>query len=134
MKKLLSLLLILFVSVNYALAQKGPVFEFADVNDTYDFGTVTDGDVVVYEYKFKNTGDQPLMIYNAEAGCNCTSATWSKTPVMPGQSGAVKVTYKSEGNVGKVNKQVYIKSNAKLPTKYKSRYEINLLGNVKAKK
>jgi len=134
MKKLLSLFIVLFASINFTFAQNGPAFQFVNTNDSYDFGTVTDGDVVVYEYKFKNIGDQPLMIYNAEAGCNCTSAEWAKKPIMPGQEGSIKVTYKSEGNVGKVNKQVYIKSNAKLPTKYKSRYEITLLGNVKAKK
>src|SRR5690606_23973258 len=96
----------------------GPEMTFEVKDDSYNFGKVVDGDIVTYNYVFKNTGNQPLIIYKAEVACNCTSADWPKRPVMPGQTSQIKVTYKSEGNVGKVNKQIYIKSNAKLPEKY----------------
>lgn len=131
-----SILILLLASFPLLVAAqgKGPELTFDVVNDTYDFKTVTDGDVVVYDYTFKNTGDQPLIIYKTEVACNCTSADWPKKPVMPGQTGSIKVTYKSEGNVGKVNKQIYIKSNAKLPARYKNAYELNMIGQVKAKK
>lgn len=137
MKKFFGAVCILLLSVLplWVSAQaKGPELTFDVVNDTYDFKTVIDGEVVVYNYTFKNTGDQPLIIYKTEVACNCTSADWPKKPVMPGQTGSIKVTYKSEGNVGKVNKQIYIKSNAKLPAKYKNAYELNMIGLVKAKK
>lgn len=112
----------------------GPQFKFEAKEDTYNFGSVVDGDVVTYDYKFTNSGNQPLLIYKAEVACNCTSAEWPKTPILPGKSGVIKVTYKSEGNVGKVNKQIFIKSNAILPPKYKKVYELNLLGTVTSKK
>jgi hypothetical protein len=137
MNKLLVLLLssVWLMLTNTLFAQtQGAALTFELKNDTYDFGSVTDGEVVVYDYKFTNTGNQPLIIYKAEVACNCTVAEWPKRPVMPGQTGSIKVTYKSEGNVGKVNKQVYIKSNATLPSKYKNAYEINLIGHVKPKK
>lgn len=111
----------------------GPKMTFEVKDDTYNFGKVVDGEVVTYNYVFKNTGNQPLIIYKTEVACNCTSADWPKRPVMPGQTSQIKVTYKSEGNVGKVNKQIYIKSNAKLPAKYSGAYELNLLGEVTAK-
>lgn len=136
MKKLFAFFLLIASSlpwVGFAQAS-GPQFTFEAKDDTYDFKSVVDGDVVVYEYKFKNTGNQPLFIYKAEVACNCTSAEWPKTPILPGQDGVIKVTYKSEGNVGSVNKQIYLKSNAVLPPKYKKVYELTLKGQVTAKK
>jgi len=130
----LSILLLSALPFLLSAQARGPELTFDVSNDTYDFGSVTDGEVVVYDYTFKNTGDQPLVIYKAEVACNCTSADWPKKPLMPGQTGSIKVTYKSEGNVGKVNKQIYIKSNAKLPPRHKNAYELNLTGQVKAKK
>ncbi len=134
MKKIIAFFSVFLFTIGFVIAQSGPVFQFENTNDTYNFGTVTDGEVVVYEYKFKNAGNAPLVIHKAEAGCNCTSAEWPTKPIMPGQSGSIKVTYKSEGNVGTVNKQIYIKSNAVMPAKYKSRYELKLLGTVVTKK
>ncbi len=126
---------IAFVTVKSTAQQAtGPSFAFDLANNTYDFGTVVDGDIVTYEYTFKNSGNQPLIIYKTEVACNCTTADWPKRPIMPGQSGAIKVTFKSEGNVGKVNKQIYVKSNAVLPATFKAAYELNLKGQVKAKK
>lgn len=134
MKKIIALSIALFCSIIWAFGQGKAEFTFANSSDTYNFGTVTDGEVVVHDYTFTNTGNIPLIIYKAEVSCNCTSAEWPKAPIAPGKTGVIKVSYKSEGNVGKVNKQIYIKSNAALPAKFKSRYEIVLLGNVAAKK
>ncbi len=33
---------------------------------------------------------------NAEAGCGCTTPDYPKAPVMPGDSGVIKVTYNAE--------------------------------------
>ena len=40
--------------------------------DTYDFGQVTDGEIVEVDYTFKNIGESNLIIYDASASCGCT--------------------------------------------------------------
>jgi len=131
MKKILASLLLVMACVIGAHAQAK--FEFTG-GDSFDFGTVTDGEKVVHVYEFKNTGNQPLMIQRAEAGCSCTTADWTKTPVAPGKTGTIKVTFNSEGKAGPAMKEITIKSNAELPNKNMVRYSIFLKGKVAAKK
>ena len=133
MKKMMTALLLVMITAMAGYAQKGPKFEFKDKNDTYDFGTVKEGEKVVHVYEFKNVGDQPLMILKAEAGCGCTTPEWPKTPVLPGKTGTIKVTFNTAGKVGPAYKDVTIKSNAVLDDKSKDRYTLILKGNVVAK-
>src|SRR3546814_20299030 len=48
----------------------GAVLEVA--NDTYDFGTVKEGEKVEHEFTFTNTGSQPLNVSTVQASCGCT--------------------------------------------------------------
>lgn len=129
---MITALLLVLTTAAAGYAQKGAKFEFKDKNDTYDFGTVKEGEKVVHEFEFKNTGDQPLMILKVEAGCGCTTPEWPKTPVMPGKGGSIKVTFNTAGKAGPAYKDVTIKSNAVLADKSKERYSLILKGNVTA--
>ncbi len=133
MKKMMMALLLVMVATVAGYAQKGAKFEFKDKNDTYDFGTVKEGEKVVHVFEFKNAGDQPLMILKVEAGCGCTVPEWPKTPVMPGKSSSIKVTFNTAGKAGPAYKDVTIKSNAVLADKSKERYTLILKGSVTAK-
>ena len=42
------------------------------IDSVYDFGKVTDGEKVEYNFKFRNTGKNPLIIASATASCGCT--------------------------------------------------------------
>lgn len=130
MKKIITSLLLTAMATMAAYAQDGPKFQFKDKNDTYDFGTVKEGEDVVHVYEFKNVGDQPLQILRVEASCGCTTPDWTKTPVMPGKTGNVKITFKSQGRVGPVNRDVTIQSNARIEDKSKERYVLTLKGEV----
>lgn len=44
-------------------------------------------------FEYKNTSDKPVVINNILSSCGCTTPEWSKKPIMPGQSGSVKVTF-----------------------------------------
>lgn len=114
-----------------AVAQKGAVFQFTE--DQHDFGKVKEGEKVVHAYEFKNAGDQPLMIMKAEANCGCTTVDWTKTPVLPGKSGKVTVTFDSEGRAGKAYKEITIQSNAVLPDPAMGRYRLVMKGEVEKK-
>lgn len=87
----------------------GPIMKFD--KDTHDFGKINGGDKVTYEFKFTNTGNSPLIISDAVASCGCTRPEWPKTPIKPGENGAIKVTFNSAGKVGLQDKQITITAN-----------------------
>ncbi len=75
----------------------GPTTTIDFAETTYDFGTVTDGDKVTYNYKFTNTGKEPLIISNAKGSCGCTVPDWPRDPIAPGKSSEIKVVFDSKG-------------------------------------
>ncbi|MBE9584492.1 DUF1573 domain-containing protein [Mucilaginibacter sp. JRF] len=79
--------------------------------ETHDFGKVKAGEKVNFEYKFTNTGKSPLVIINATASCGCTVPEWPKTPVKPGESAAIKVTFDSANKNGLQDKLVTVTAN-----------------------
>lgn len=46
-----------------------------------------------YTFKFTNVGTKPLLIQSVISSCGCASPQWTKSPVEPGKSGSVTVTY-----------------------------------------
>ncbi len=82
------------------------------IDSVYDFGKVTDGEKVVYSYRFKNTGKNPLIITSAAPSCGCTVADKPEQPVKPGETGVIKVVFNSQGRVGAADKEVRVVSNA----------------------
>ena len=78
----------------------------------YDFGEVTEGKQVKYTYKFKNTGDEILVLINVKGSCGCTvPEEWPKHPIAPGETGEIKVNFDSQGRVGNVRKNVRVEAN-----------------------
>lgn len=86
-----------------------PAFEFQTVE--HDFGTINEGDVVEYSYAFKNTGNAPLIIQNAQGSCGCTVPDWSKEPIPVGGTGFVKAKFDSSGKPNIQNKTVTVTAN-----------------------
>jgi hypothetical protein len=103
----------------------GPKTKISFGESTYDFGTVSEGDKVEHTYKFKNTGNEPLIISNAQGSCGCTVPQWPKEPIAPGKSGEIKVAFDSKGKAGKQSKTVTITANTDPATT-----TINIVGEV----
>jgi hypothetical protein len=82
------------------------------IDSAYNFGTVTDGEKVEYSYRFKNTGAKPLVIVSASATCGCTVPEKPERPILPGETGFIKVVFDSRGKVGETHKPVTVVSNA----------------------
>jgi hypothetical protein len=134
MKKTI-LFLNIFASASLLMAQevKTPVPpvnpnapEIVFEGESHDFGTIKQGDNGTYEFKFKNSGKEPLIISNARGSCGCTVPSWPKDPIKPGGTGTIKVTYDTQ-RVGPFSKTVTINSNAKTQEKV-----ISIKGKVEA--
>src|SRR3974390_1643771 len=89
---------------------KAPEVTFEETS--FDFATLQKGDECSHEFKFKNTGKEPLILSNCQASCGCTTPSCPKEPIAPGMSGVIKVKYDSN-RVGVFSKTVTITSNAK---------------------
>ena len=103
-----------------------PVFSFE--KETYDFGEITEGGQVSYDFTFTNTGKSPLIISNASATCGCTVPEYPNQPIAPGEKGTIHVVFNSTGKSGMQNKVVTLTANTTTGS-----HELHVVGNVKPK-
>ncbi|MCC7302055.1 MAG: DUF1573 domain-containing protein [Bacteroidia bacterium] len=92
-----------------------PVISFDHTE--HDFGTVTDGEKVTYNFRFTNTGESDLVITSAKGSCGCTVADPPAKPVPPGGEGYISVTFDSQGREGFQKKEVTVVTNCQPNTK-----------------
>ncbi len=78
---------------------------------TYDFGKIKQGEIVKHIFKFKNDGENPLIISAAQASCGCTVPEYTKEPLAPGAESEIVVQFNSTGKMGVQNKTVQITAN-----------------------
>lgn len=79
---------------------------------TYDFGEITEGDVIQYKFEFKNTGNRALAFLEADASCGCTTPSIPFLDINPGENGYVGVTYNSVNKNGAQKPEIILKTNA----------------------
>ncbi|MGO1597357.1 MAG: DUF1573 domain-containing protein [Sphingobacterium sp.] len=90
--------------------------EFKFEKETHDFGKIPLDKPVSYEYQFSNAGDEPIILSDVQPTCGCSVAEFTKTPVKPGESGSIKVTFNAAAK-GPFTKSFIVKSNTKTPVK-----------------
>lgn len=96
---------------------------------SYNFGTIAEADgLASHTFIVKNTGNAPLVITRVTASCGCTQPEWTKSPIAPGKSGEVKVTYNPKGRPGPFYKTISVYSNGK-----KGGHSLSIKGNVTPK-
>jgi hypothetical protein len=81
------------------------------VEKSHDFGNVIEGEIARYEFKFTNTGTEPLVLQNVQASCGCTTPKWPREPIAPGETAVIIAEYNSNGRPGTFNKQITVTSN-----------------------
>lgn len=88
---------------------EGPILFFNDTQ--HDFGTVQEGNVVDYTFKFVNKGSGPLKISNVKTTCGCTTALVSGELIAPGKEGTLDVKLDTKHRVGKLSRRITVSSN-----------------------
>ncbi len=94
--------------------------------EVLDYGNIEYDSDGTREFKFKNTGKEPLIIYSATGSCGCTVPTAPKEPIKPGETASIKVHYDTK-RVGSFEKTVTVASNGKTASK-----TLKIKGVVKA--
>lgn len=87
-----------------------PIISFE--SQTIDYGTILQHSDGTKIFKFQNTGNEPLLITNVKTTCGCTVPSYSKEPILPGESGEIKINYKTN-RLGAFTKSITVSSNTK---------------------
>ena len=79
----------------------------------HDYGTFSESTPIQRcVFTFTNTGDQPLVINSAVASCGCTVPKYTKSPIKPGETGTINVTYNGKGKFpGHFKKTITVRTN-----------------------
>ncbi len=118
MKNTIIILSIIFVSLSLnfnginAISQDRAA-EIKFNKTMHDFGKVKKGSKELKcKFKYTNVGNDVLFITRIVKSCGCTEPTYSKQPLMPGQSAEIEIGYTETDALGPFNKKLTIFSNA----------------------
>ncbi len=84
-----------------------------------EIGKIKKGQKVEVTYRFKNTGDKPLIINSVNPGCGCTIAEKPEKPILPGKEDKIVAMFNTESQaVGTQVKQVHVSANTTPTTEH----------------
>jgi len=84
------------------------------LDSSKDVGTLNYGETAQIKFRFKNTGDKPLLVVSAQPGCGCTVADYPKQPIEPGQEGEITAGFDTKkGGEGEFKKNIVVTTNTK---------------------
>jgi len=93
-----------------ALAGSGPSIYFPE--DFWDFGEITPDELPTHIFKFKNIGDEILIIKGTKVSCeSCIDPLISTEKLNPGEEGELKITVNSLDMIGRFTKRIYVETN-----------------------
>jgi Protein of unknown function (DUF1573) len=72
---------------------------------------IKEGEVIEITYRFKNTGNKPLVVEGVSASCGCTVPEKPEEPIMPGKEGLIKAKFDSHGKPGPNTKSLTVVAN-----------------------
>ncbi|MEC8723415.1 MAG: DUF1573 domain-containing protein [Bacteroidota bacterium] len=122
MKKTFIFLLFAFFTFQLYAQEKTAKIEFETT--VIDYGTIEKGADGVRVFKFKNTGNAPLVVTSVKSSCGCTVPKKPEAPVLPGETGEIEVKYDTK-RVNPIRKTITVTSNAETPT-----VALKIKGNV----
>ena len=85
------LLLQIFLFLGPVWAQSTPLnFELS----RHDFGVISEaGGAVCHTFSFTNSQNKPVVILDVSGGCSCTSAKFSRQPILPSRSSEIEICF-----------------------------------------
>ena len=109
MKNELKIVVTLLFTLIYGVVQ-GQIKFFENF---YDFGTIAEeGGVVEHNFSFRNISDKPVVIVATHSSCGCTKAEFSRKPIMPDSTSAIKVTFNPMNYPGAFARKVTVVTNS----------------------
>ena len=91
--------------------EPAPVTTIQWIDSSFNKGTITEGEKIEIVYRFKNTGEKPLIIKDVRPSCGCTVAEKPLEPIAPGKEGSIKAVFDSQNKPGPTHKTITVVSN-----------------------
>ena len=92
-----------------------------------NLGKITEGQVLQIHFRFKNTGDHPLVIKSVQPSCGCTVANFPKEPIPPGAEGEITGAFDSNGRSDLQSKDILVVANTKGSPNHTLHFELNVV-------
>jgi len=106
-------------------SSKYTTLEWLDSADK-NFGRIAEGKKLEVAFRFRNTGDQPLVIEKVQPSCGCTVAEQPEEPISPGKEGVIKASFNSEGRIGPNHKTLYVYANTRGNRSHELHFEVEV--------
>jgi len=98
------------------------------IDSSKNYGTINEGQVLEVSFRFKNTGDKPLVIEDVRPTCGCTAANPPKEPILPGAEGVINASFDSKSRPGMNKKDITVVANTKDTKEHKLHFEVDVTG------
>ena len=98
------------ITTAIVFAGSGPSIYFPE--ESWDFGEITPDELPTHIFKFKNIGDEVLIIKGTRVSCeSCIDPLISTKELNPEEEGELKITVNSLDMIGRFTKRIYVESN-----------------------
>lgn len=96
------------------------------IDSAKDMGQIVEGQKLEVSFRFKNTGDKPLIIQSIQPSCGCTVADKPEEPIAPGKEGVIKGVFDSAGKPGVNTKTMTVLANTQGTTAHHLSFTVNV--------
>lgn len=97
------------------------------IDSVRSYGKIDEGQVLQVSFRFKNTGDKPLVIKNVRPSCGCTAANPPDKPILPGEEGVINASFDSKGRAGTNKKDIYVTANTAEKTDHVLHFDVDVV-------
>ena len=97
------------------------------LDSAQDYGKINEGQKLAISFRFKNSGNKPLVIESVRPTCGCTVADYPRQPLAPGEEGEITGQFDSNGREGLQRKHITIRSNTN-PAEQDVTFEVQVVG------
>jgi hypothetical protein len=81
------------------------------IDSARNYGSVVMGQKLAVAFRFRNSGNNPLIIESVRPGCGCTVADYPKEAIAPGQEAEITGVFDSHDREGYQHKEITVKAN-----------------------
>ncbi len=106
--------------------QGGPRLELSE--QEWNFGEVWQGRAITHEVTVRNVGDAPLEFLDVKSSCGCTVISKPKSPLAPGESDTLTISYDAKKRVGPARQSFTMTTNDSV----RPNAALQIVGTVKA--
>lgn len=97
------------------------------IDSARNFGQISEGQKLSVSFRFKNSGNKPLVIQSVHPTCGCTVADYPKEPIAPGEEGEITGEFDSNGRPGENHKEMTVYTNTAVHT-HRLVFDVNVAG------